>query len=67
MSAATPLAAEIAHLDEHGWTVVKSVVSPEVAADCRAMMDDFLGPRAADIDMSADKKAAQAAQKVWGE
>ena len=33
-----------AHLDEHGYCVIKSVVDEATAGTVRAMIDDLLGP-----------------------
>jgi len=59
-----PTAAEIAsagdHLDEHGWCVIKNVVSTEIADDSCCMMDEFLGPHCKDIAAVPDQAEAAA-------
>ena len=66
-TAMAALAEETAHLDEHGWCVLKGVVSEQVAADSRAMMDDHLGPvGVADIQLTPDREAAVGGL-LWGQ
>eukprot|EP01046_Picozoa_sp_COSAG06_P007822 COSAG06_NODE_389_length_16410_cov_39.606952_3_plen_338_part_00 len=64
-----PTAAEIAsagdHLDEHGWCVIKNVVSTEIADDSCCMMDEFLGPHCKDIAAVPDQAEAAASGVRW--
>ena len=50
---ALPTEANIDHLDEHGWCVVRSVADEDTCGAVRTMIEELLGPPAETIDAAA--------------